>query len=285
MAPPPINNASPAMVVISVLIVVPSIIFIWLARRKIFTPSVRRIKGIDAIDEAVGRSVEMGRPIFMSTGLTGISPLLLAVMGIMGHVARAAARFRQQFFVPQNDVQVMVLIEEHLREIYRDAGRPELFRPETVQYLSDSQFSYASGYMGMVHREKAGSCFLFGYFAAESLILAEAGKQAGAMQVAGTVDYLQIPFFITTTDYTLIGEEVYAAGAYLSDDPVQKGSIAGQDTAKAVILALLLTGIVWATAGTIKARLENLETTQIKAYDVPFAQLLHPPSRENGSGR
>lgn len=280
MAIPPVNNASSAMVIIALLIVGPSLVFIWLARQQKFIPSVRRIKGVDAIDEAVGRSVEMGRPIFMSTGLTGIGPLLLAVMGIMGHVARAAARFRQRFFAPQIDVQVMILTEEFLREIYREAGRPELFHPENIPFLSDQQFSYASGFMGLIHREKAGSSFLFGYFAAESLILAEAGKQVGAMQVAGTTEYTQIPFFITATDYTLIGEEVYAAGAYLSGDPVQKGSIAGQDAAKSVILALVLTGIIWATVSTL---LHRSEMPQVKSYDVPFAQYIHPGSDNGGS--
>jgi len=261
-------------VLLSLLFVAPSITFIFLARKGLFQPKVRRMAGIDAIDEAIGRSVEMGRPVFFSQGLTGIGPLLMAVMGIMGHVARGIARFRQALFVPQNDVEVMVLVEEFLRETFRDAGRPELFRQETVQYLSGQQFSYASGYMGMVHREKAGASFLFGYFAAESLILAEAGKQVGAMQVSGTTEYSQIPFFITTTDYTLIGEEVYAAGAYLSDDPVQKATISGQDTNKAILLALILSGIIFATIYTISRRHSE---PQVKGYDVPFAQWIHPP--------
>jgi hypothetical protein len=234
------------------------------------------------VDEAIGRSIEMGRPMVMTVGSAGIGPLLLAVMGIMGHIARAAAKFRQRFFVPQNDVMVMALVDEYLHEVYRDVGRPELFRIEMTPYLSDQQFSYASGYMGLVHREKAGACFLIGSFAAESLILAEAGQQIGAMQVSGTVDYSQIPFLITSTDYTLVGEEVYAAGAYLSDDPVQKGSVAGQDAAKAVLIALFLTGVIWATIATIWHR---EETPQLKSYDVGLSQVIYPPPKDEGENK
>jgi len=282
MLTPPIISASWGVVILSTLIVVPSLVFIALARRKKFIPPVRRIRGVDMVDEAIGRSIEMGRPMVMTVGSPGIGPLLLAVMGIMGHIARAAAKFRQRFFVPQNDVTVMALVSEYLNEVYRDAGRPELFRMEMTPYLSDQQFSYASGYMGLVHREKAGACFLIGSFAAESLILAEAGQQIGAMQVSGTVDYSQIPFLITSTDYTLVGEEVYAAGAYLSDDPVQKGSVAGQDAAKAVLIALFLTGVIWATIATIWHR---DETPQVKSYDVSLSQVVYPPPKDEGENK
>jgi hypothetical protein len=138
----------------------------------------------------------------------------------------------------------MAIIEAVAREHYRSEGKPDLFRREDIRYLSDDQFAFASGYMGTIHREGAASCFLFGSFAAESLILAEAGQQIDAMQVAGTVSNAQIPFFLTTCDYTLIGEELYAAGAYLSRDPVQVGSVVGQDYAKLIAFALIALGIL-----------------------------------------
>ncbi|MBN1807723.1 MAG: hypothetical protein JW909_01560 [Planctomycetes bacterium] len=277
---PPITSASWGIVVLSLLFVGPSLYLIWAARRGVFVPRVRRIRGIDAVDEAIGRSVEMGRPIYMSPGSTPISPLLWAVIGVIGHVAKTAARFRRRLVVPQQDIEVMALVEHFLRETYREAGRPELFQPENTPYLSGDQFAYASGYMGMVHRDNAGACLLFGAFAAESLVLAEAGQQVGAMQVAATTSYTQVPFFITTTDYTLIGEEVYAAGAYLSDDPVQKGSVGGQDFAKAVLLALFLVGILWATGATL---LHRKTVPQVKNYDVGMSRLLYPPPEEENA--
>lgn len=270
---PPIRHASLAMTLLSVLFVVPPLLFIALGRYGRLRVRIRRIAGIDAIEEAVGRSVEMGRPLFMTTGYVGINPLLWALLGIMGHVAKLAARFRQRFFVPQRDVQVMALVSDFLTEVYRREGRPELFSQELLPFLSDDQFAYAAGYMGMLHRERAGACFLMGSFAAESLILAEAGQQIGAMQIAGTVSYIQLPFFITTCDYVVIGEELFAAGAYLSDDPVQKGSIAGQDLGKAVVATLMLLGVLWASVLTAWRR---EHTDKVMGYDVPLAQIILP---------
>jgi len=88
-----------------------------------------------------------------------------------------------------------------------------------------------------------------GRFFAESLILAETGASTGAIQVAGTDDMTQLPFFITACDYTLIGEELYAASAYLSKDPMQKGTIKAQDFLKAIEVVLLVLGIAAATSG------------------------------------
>ena len=54
----------------------------------------------------------------------------------------------------------------------------------------------------------------------------------------------QLPFFITTCDYTLIGEELYAASAYLGREPKQLGSIKGQDPCKAVIMGFITLGVI-----------------------------------------
>jgi hypothetical protein len=72
------------------------------------------------------------------------------------------------------------------------------------------------------------------------LLLAETGAVTKAIQIAGTDNWTQIPFFITTCDYTLIGEEVYAASAYLSREPRMLGSLRGQDVGKAFLMAAIV---------------------------------------------
>lgn len=208
---------------------------------------VRRIAGVDAVNEAIGRSAELGKPVSFSTGLTTVSPILYACLGVLSHVAYRAARFRSKLLVPQYNPEAMAIVEDVVRDAYRDARRISAFDPQSIVFLSESQFAFASGYMGLMHREKVGSAFLFGYFAAESLILAEAGQQVGAMQVAASVSPEQVPFFICTADYTLIGEELYASSAYLSREPIQLGSLAGQDVAKLLFVALILIGTAIAT--------------------------------------
>jgi len=267
---PPVVHASYAMYVLTVLFLLPGLLFILMARRgaELY---IRRIPGIDAIEEAIGRATELGRPMMFSTGLTRLNALLYALLGIVTYVSRKAATYGCRLIFPQCDVEVMPIVEETAREAYRAVGRVDQFNPQDVRFLSPSQFAFASGYMGIAHREQAASCFLFGAFAAESLILAEAGQQVGAMQVAGTPTLTQVPFFLTSCDYTIIGEEVYAAGAYLSREPSQLGSVRGQDVSKLVVLVMLLVGLGFATAMSIRRR----DTLEGQDLNSPFARMLY----------
>ena len=240
------EHATPALLLLMFLFVAPVLIAISRAKKG-WTFYVRRIAGIDAIDDVIGRAVELGRPLSFTTGITSLSPLLYACLGAMRYVARKSALFSKRLFVPCSDPQALVLSEATVQTAYIEERKFSEYDPSMMRFLSEEQFAFASGYQGLIHRENVGGAFLFGAFAAESLILAEAGQQIGAQQVAATTSPEQVPFFITACDYTLIGEELYAAGAYLSEDPVQVGSLRGQDIVKLILLAVLCLGVFQAT--------------------------------------
>lgn len=225
--------------------------FITLARRgrEFF---VRRIAGLEAIDEALGRATEMGKPILYVPGLSTISDVAtLASLNILGRVARRAALYESRLLVPCTDPVVAPVAQEVVREAYTEAGRPDAFSEHDVSYITYSQFGYVSAVDGMMVREQPAAIFLLGMFWAESLILAETGNSVGAIQISGTDAVAQLPFFIAACDYTLIGEELYAASAYLSREPLALGSLKGQDMAKLIIGALMLAGIVATTFGIV----------------------------------
>lgn len=237
------EHASPATLFFLFIFVGPVVFSIYRAHYR-SKPFIRRIAGIDAIDDAIGRTVELGRPIAFTSGLESISPLLYASLGALRYIAEKSAVFGSRIYVPCFDPEAMVVSDATVQSAFRNKHRFSKYDATSVRFLSNAQFAYASGYMGLVHRENVGAAFLFGSFAAESLILAEAGQHVGALQVAATTSNEQIPFFITSCDYTLIGEEIYAAGAYLSGDAVQTGSLRGQDIAKAIIFLLIIIGII-----------------------------------------
>lgn len=226
---------------------------LYMSMKGIKTPSIRRIAGLDAIREAVGRATEMGRPIHYSPGIGGlgtdVAPQTLAGLSVLSHVAELAAQYKATLWTTIRQPEVQPLATEIVRQAYMKAGVPDAFDPDKVIFLSTAQFAYASGVVGLMHREKTAANIMIGGFWAESLIFAEAGYLVGAIQIAGTANTAQIPFFVAACDYALIGEEIYAAGAYLSRDPVQAGSVAGQDWGKAVALILIVLGIILNAAG------------------------------------
>ena len=105
-----------------------------------------------------------------------------------------------------------------------------------------------------MYREKPAACFFLGKFYAESLILAETGNAVGAIQIAGTAETTQLPFFVAACDYTLLGEELFAASAYLSGEPAQMGMLKGQDFGKLAAMVLVVIGCLIATWDAVSPR-------------------------------
>ena len=211
---------------------------------------VRRIPGLEAVDEALGRATEMGRSILYVLGLGGVSdPATIASMTILGQVARQTADYETPLRVPCNDPIVLNVVREMVKTAYLNEGRPDAYTEENIFFLTESQFAYAAGVDGMMLREKPAAVFLQGTFYAESLILAETGNSIGAIQIAGTTSEHQLPFFIVACDYTLIGEELYAATAYLSKEPMFLGSLRGQDWGKVIIFVMLVLGLIFEPLG------------------------------------
>jgi hypothetical protein len=205
---------------------------------------VRRIAGLSAVEEAVGRATEMGRPILFVPGLSSISDVAtIAALNILGQVAKKTAEYDTPLLVPNRDPVVYTVAQEVVKEAYSEIGRPDAYNHDSVFYLTDSQMGFASGVDGIMTRERPATNFFMGMFWAESLILAETGAATGAIQIAGTDAIHQLPFFITACDYTLIGEELYAASAYLARDPKLLGTLKGQDWSKALIVLLLVAGL------------------------------------------
>jgi len=202
---------------------------------------IRKIAGLAAVDEAVGRATEMGRPILYVPGLGDIDwTATIASMNILGEVAKKIAQYDSALIVPNRWSVTFTVAKEVVKEAFISEGSPDKFKEEYVRYVTEAQFGFAAAINGIMTREKPATNFFIGRFWAESLIMAETGAQMGAFQIAGTDSVLQLPFFVSACDYTLIGEELYAASAYLSREPILLGSLKAQDYGKLIVLIILL---------------------------------------------
>ena len=85
---------------------------------------------------------------------------------------------------------------------------------------------------------------MVGPFQHEAVFVAQSGVEAGALQVAGTARSSQIAYFAAVVDYPLIGEDIYAGAAYLSEVPEQLGTIYGEDPFKLLSAALILLAFI-----------------------------------------
>ena len=206
---------------------------------------LRKIPGLKAIEEAVGRATEMGKSVLFVPGISDMDQVeTITGLNLLGNVAEHTAKYETSLNVPVSKSIVMEAGRDICKESYLKAGRPDLYSDDMVHYISDEQFAYAAGVNGIMEREKPAACFYLGKFYAESLMLAETGNSIGAIQIAGTGSPSQIPFFVTACDYTLIGEEFFTASAYLSKKPELVGSIKGQDIVKLLVMAAMVLSVI-----------------------------------------
>jgi hypothetical protein len=234
-----------------------------LAARRGVPMKLRPIAGLQAVDEAVGRATEMGKPCLFVPGVQDINEMMtVAGIVVLGRVARTAAEYDCELLVPTSRSLVMTACRETVQSACYAAGRPEAYREDDISYLADEQFAYVAGVTRTMIDRRPAACFYFGQFYAESLFLAESGNAIGALQIAGTAETTQLPFFVAACDYTLIGEEFFAASAYLSGEPDQLGAVKGQDVGKLIAAGLILYGVLLATGqqfasfGSFKPALE-----------------------------
>jgi len=233
-----------------VVVAMAAAIFYYIRRikRDPETIYVRRIPGVDAIEEAVGRSTEMGRPVLYVTGVEETQNIqTVASLLILGHVAEMIAEYDTDIKVANAYPLTMVLAEEIVRQGYANVGRSDAHRPENVMFITPEQFAFAAGVNGLILRERPATNIFLGRFFAESLMLAETGYVTRAIQIGGTAEITQLPFFVAACDYAILGEELYAVSAYLSREPQLMAQLKSTDLVKGLVVLLIVAGAISAT--------------------------------------
>jgi hypothetical protein len=192
----------------------------------------------------------MGRPVLFVPGISELDEIeTIAGISILGRVAKITAQYETPLMVPVRYPLVLAAGQEVVEQAYTEMGKKDSYDKDIVRYVAGEQFAFTATVNGYMMRERPATNIYMGAFFAESLLLAETGNAAGSIQIAGTARPEQLPFFIAACDYTLLGEELYAASAYLSHEPIMLGGLKGQDFVKMLIVIALIVGVILASTG------------------------------------
>jgi hypothetical protein len=219
------------------------------ARRNL--PEMRPIAGLDAIPIAVGRATELGKPVHYSTGIGALdnefAPQTMAGLRMLSYVAKLCAEYDCDLINTVMQPLVFPVAQEMVKQGFSEAGKPDAYREDMVRFISPVQFAYAAGTMGLMRQERIAANIQIGAFYAEALLLAETGASLGAIQVGATARMYQLAFFVIACDYVLIGEEMFAAGAYVARDATSLGCIRAQDFIKVLCIGAVVVGALLQT--------------------------------------
>lgn len=224
-----------------------------LTKRGTFKPRLRRLPALDAIDEAIARSTEMGRPVHFTTGYAGgrgaREQIMIAGLGVLQNVAQRCAENNTKLINTCAFGDLMPIADEAIRTGALRAGRPEWYNPDMNRFISQERYSYAMGVVGILERERPGASFLIGNVWMEALIMTEPGAALNIFQVSGCTEFAALPFLIASTDYVLISSEIYSASAYITGNEVLTGAFVGEDFGQLYHIFLLLLGVLFAFMG------------------------------------
>jgi hypothetical protein len=216
---------------------------------------LRRLRGFEDLGLALERAVEAGERVHLSLGtgsLIGIdSAPALAGLTVLAHIAASTAMSDKPVIASAGDGAMAILAQDTLQAAYQKVGAGGSYHPLSSRMLGPTPFSYAAGVPSMLTNEEVSVHILNGSFGPEGGLAAAFGRRNQAFVLAGTDDVQTQALFYGTADHPLIGEELFAGGAYLGVGEIHKASLKAQDIIRLIIVALILIGTLLKTFGVI----------------------------------
>lgn len=207
---------------------------------------LRPIKAFQRVQTVQAESGESGRPLHVSLGSgsigDGTTAESMAGLILLDQLARKAAAYAVPPIVTVAEATTMIAAQDRLREAWQKAGRWEDYRSSQVRLIAPDPAGYAVGTMGFIASGVSGPTILLGAFREEYLLPAEAGARRNALPLAGAASPTVLPFVYATAEEPLIGEEIFASGAYLGKLPAHIGSLLVLDWARALLILVILAG-------------------------------------------
>jgi hypothetical protein len=208
--------------------------------------NLREITAFSRLRRAVGLAVEAGTRLHVSLGRGSIlgpeSGPALVGFTMLERITRAASISDRPPVATAGDSVLSILSQDTLRGAYRAMGVDQAYNPEAAQLTGLTPFSYAAGAMPVIRDQQISTSVLVGHFGSEVALLADAGERAGSVTIAGTDSLTGQAVLFAAAQEPLIGEEVFAGGAYLSAGTFHIASLRTQDIFRWAIIAIILLG-------------------------------------------
>ncbi len=216
---------------------------------------LRRLRGYEDLGLALERAVEAGERVHLSLGtgsLIGLdSAPALAGLTVLAQIAASTAMSDKPVVVSTGDGAMAVLAQDTLQAAYRKVGAETSYHPISSRMLGPTPFSYTAGVPSLLSDEEVSVHVLTGSFGSEGALTADFGRRNQAFVLAGTDEVQSQALFYGTTDHPLIGEELFAGGAYLGVGEIHKASLRTQDIIRIVIMVIILIGTLLKTFGVL----------------------------------
>ncbi len=210
------------------------------------TPKLRVIPALRRLYRSIGLSVEDGTRLLLSLGpgdlITRNGAPALAGFALLRNLATRTSLSDRPPVAVAGDGALALLAQDTMEASYRTAGAAEFYQPTTGRVAGLTRFSSVAGTMPMVRDENVSTAVLMGHFGVEAALLADAAERGNALVVGSSDDLAAQAALYASASEALIGEELFAADAYLDGSPARVASLTVQDVLRWLIIAAILVG-------------------------------------------
>lgn len=218
-------------------------------------PKLRLISALTRLYRLIGLSVEDGTRMFVALGrpslLTPRGGAPLAGLAMLRQLAERTSQSDRPPVAGAGEASVALLAQDTLQAGFQAAAAGELYQPTSGRLLGMTAFSAAAGGMPIIRLEQVSTSVLAGDFGAEAALLAEAADRENVSTVGGTGDLTGQAALFASAGEALIGEELFAAGAYLGAGPAHTASLTVQDVLRWLLILSLLGGALLKLMGLV----------------------------------
>ena len=215
--------------------------------------TLRPLPAFDELRRAIERAVEAGQRVHLSLGTGTLigsdSGPALAGLTAMSQTAEVTLESDRPVVVSSGDGAVAAASQDALRGTLGRLGASDRFRWTSARMLGPTPFSYVATLPGMLESEKVSVHVLLGHFGSEGALAADMGARQHSFVLAGTDAVPTQALFFATADQPLIGEEAFAAGAYLGAGGMHRASLRVQDLLRVVLVVVIVVGALLSTLG------------------------------------
>jgi len=209
---------------------------------------LRLIEAYEQLNHSIGLAVESGTRLHISLGrgnlFTTRAGSALAGLAMLRRLAERTSVSDRPPIVTSGDASLAILSQDTLQSGYRAAGAEDQYRFTTGRLTGLTPFSYAAGTVSTIHDENVSANIFIGDFGTESALLAEASDRENTSLIAASDDLSAQSVFYAASQEPLIGEELFAAGAYLGAGASHEASLNVQDILRWLIILAILIGSV-----------------------------------------
>jgi hypothetical protein len=250
-----LNSVTNYLGLLFILLCLGLVLFYLLSDRTRAKLNLRGIQAFSHFRREVDLAVEAGKRLHISLGRGNINDLQggSAFIGltILDRCARAASNSDRPPVTTSGDGVITILSQDTLQSTYRSLAAEERYDPSNARLTGLTPMAYAAGAMPAIHDEQISANIFIGHFGTEIALLTEAGERSRSLTAAGSDSLPAQAVLYATSDEPLLGEELYAAGAYLGAGAGHSASLRMQDIVRWVLVVAIVIGAILKLLGIL----------------------------------